>query len=216
MFRTKTTGLNLPGRAFPTSQRDFQRVWMRKTTDAPHNGSVVRTDRVCSRSSTTCSSIHLGTSHGRVDWCQTSCTIFICRERLTQSSCTPNICFLERPPSPEAVFFITLHQPASHGASSHHNAPCSSRSTAIMKSLPKGSRSVVPLIFSSHLSSSSLSHSALFLASRFPSRHSSKHGPLIVVSGNQGRRLPSGLLLRPHVCLCRSVRFRNVSYLAPV
>ena len=41
-------------------------------------------------------------------------------------------------------------------------------------------------------------------------------GPLIVVSGNQGRRLPSGLLLRPLVCLCRSVRFRNVSYLAPV
>ena len=132
MFRTKTTGLNLPGRAFPTFQRDFQRVWMRKTTDAPHNGSVVRTDRVCFRSSTTCSSIHLGTSHGRVDWCQTSCIIFICRERLTQSSCTPNICFLERPPSPEAVFFITLHQPASHGASSHHNAPCCSRSTAII------------------------------------------------------------------------------------
>ena len=46
---------------------------------------------------------------------------------------------------------------------------------SFMKSLPKGSRSV-QLIFSSHLSSSSLSHSALFLASRFPSRHSSKHG----------------------------------------
>ena len=41
MFRTKTTGLNLSGRAFPTFQRDFQRVWMRKTTDAPHNGTGV-------------------------------------------------------------------------------------------------------------------------------------------------------------------------------
>ena len=28
--------------------------------------------------------------------------------------------------------FIALHQPASHGASSHHNAPCCSRSTAII------------------------------------------------------------------------------------
>ena len=46
---------------------------------------------------------------------------------------------------------------------------------SFMKSLPKGSQSV-QLIFSSHLSSSSLSHSALFLASRFPSRHCSKHG----------------------------------------
>ena len=41
MFRTKTTRLNLPGRALPTFQRDFQLVWKRKTTDAPHNGSAV-------------------------------------------------------------------------------------------------------------------------------------------------------------------------------